>query len=35
MDSDICAVIAAAYWLWLPNIEAIEFSLVKKSRDKT
>jgi len=30
MDSDLCAVIAAAFWLWLPNIEALEFSIVKK-----
>jgi hypothetical protein len=28
-DSDFYAILAAAYWLWLPNIEKFEFSILR------
>jgi hypothetical protein len=28
-DSDVCAILAAAYWLWLPYVEKFEFSILK------
>jgi len=27
-DNNVCAIVAAAYWLWLPNIAKFEFSLL-------
>jgi len=27
-DNNFCAILAAAYWLWLPNITKFEFSLL-------
>lgn len=35
--SDVCAIISAGCWLWLPNIVALELKLLdklKKSRSK-
>jgi hypothetical protein len=28
-DNDFYAILAAAYWLWLPNIEKCEFSILR------
>jgi len=28
-DSGACAILAAAYWLWLPCIEKLAFSILK------
>jgi len=28
-DNNYCSIIAAAYWLWLPNIEKIEYKIMK------
>tara|TARA_R110001592_G_scaffold99686_1_gene283836 strand:- start:10541 stop:10747 length:207 start_codon:yes stop_codon:yes gene_type:complete len=33
-NSDFCAILAAAYWLWLPNIERIECSVLHVSHSE-
>jgi len=32
--NDLCAILAAAYWLWLPNISKMEFDLIALKNKK-